>query len=110
MPVREPHLGIGEDMPPSLPVDTDSLHHPLARLDPVGAGVHAKRATDGSRDTMEKGEAAKLLLQREGRQSLVRQRGSSPDARSVNPLCLAEALRGQPNHHAADTTVADEQI
>ena len=82
-------------------VDGVRLDQPLARLDAIGAGVHAERAADGAGNAVEEGEAAEPLLEREGGEPLVGQRGAGADAILAFRRRLAEALRRQADDDAA---------
>ena len=93
-----------------LPVDRVRLDQPLARLDAVGAGVHAERAADRAGDAVEEGEAAEPLLQREGGEALVGQRRAGADAVARLAHRLAEALGRQADDDAGDAAVADEEV
>ena len=43
------HILIGQDMDIALPVEGAHLDHTLARLDAIGAGIHAQGAAEAAR-------------------------------------------------------------
>ena len=67
-------------VPPSLPVDGMRLDEPLARLDAIRPGVHAKRAADGAGNAVKEGKTAEALFERKRGKPLVGQRRTGADA------------------------------
>ena len=66
------HLGIGERVHVALAVERPHLDDAFARLDAVGAGIHAQRAADGAGNAVIEMKAADAGLERQRRDALVR--------------------------------------
>jgi hypothetical protein len=102
------HLGVREDAHVAAAVDAARLDQRILGLAPIGAAVHAQRATDRARNAAQKRETRKSSFLGGARNPHIRHRGAGTNARAFN-RDLAKATT-ESHHHTRHATIAHDQV
>jgi hypothetical protein len=92
------------------PVDRINLDDTFARLDAIGAGIHAQRPADTAGNAVIEMKTTDARVQRRRGQPLVGDRRAGAYLRLGDHFRLAEALRRQPDDDARNAAIAHQQI
>ena len=103
------HVGVGEDVQASLPVDGARLDQCVLGLAAIGAAVHAQRPADRAGDAAEESEPGDRRLLGGTADLHVGDGGAGADAGAVLDLHLAEAA-AEPDDDARHPAVAHDQV
>ena len=101
-------MGEAADRP--RPVHAPRLDQHIGGLAPMGAGIHAQGAADGTGNAAQEGEPIKSSVRSRPRRLHVGHGGSRAHAVVGQDLDLAEGPATQTDHHAGHAAIAHDQV